>query len=109
MGNPNLEVAMTLSRKTITLEVDNDGQEALVRSYHAMLLEMSDLARTAPAGRVIDQLEDAVLEKGRETLRATLEHSVQERIDAAEKKVRRSGSARAVRNAKTAAPPRDDS
>jgi hypothetical protein len=92
-----------MSRKTIMLEVDNDGQEALLRSYHAFVLEMSDLAQAAPAGRVLDDLEEMALEKGRQTLRATLEQTVQERIDAAEKKGRRCGSAHAVRNAKTAA------
>jgi hypothetical protein len=92
-----------MSRKTITLEVDNDGQEALLRSYHAFVLEMSDLAQAAPAGRVLDQLEDMALAKGRETLRATLEVAVQERIHTAEKKGRRYGSARVVRSAKTAA------
>src|SRR3954454_19732301 len=75
-----------MSRKTITLEIDSDGQEALLRSYHAFVMEMSNLALTAPDGRVLDQLEDVAVEKGRETLRATLEQAVQERIDAAEKK-----------------------
>ena len=98
-----------MSRKTITLEIDNDGQEALLRSYHALVMEMSDLALSAPAGRVLDQLEDVAVEKGRDTLRATLEQAVQTRIDAAEKKGRRYGSARVVRSAKTAAPHRTPS
>ena len=98
-----------MSRKTITLEIDHDGQEALLRSYHALLLEMSDLALSAPAGKVLDQLEDVAVEKGRETLRATLEQAVQTRIDAAEKKGRRCGSAPVVRSARTAAPQREPS
>ena len=100
---------MCLSRKTITLEVESDGQEVLVRSYHAMVLEMSDLARTAPEGRVIDQLEDAVIEKGRDILRGTLERAVQERIDDAEKKGLRSGTAHVDRNARPAARRRGNS
>jgi hypothetical protein len=93
-----------MSRKTITLEVDNDGQEALVRSYHALVLEMGDLAQSAPSGQVLDQLEELAVAKGRETLRATLVQAVQARVDAAEKKGRRCDSARVVRSARTAAP-----
>lgn len=94
-----------MSGKTITLEVDNEGQEALLRNFHAFLLEMSALAQTAPAGQVLDQLEDFAVDKGRETLCATLQQAVQQRIDAAEKKGRRCASVRAVRGAKTGAPP----
>jgi phage terminase Nu1 subunit (DNA packaging protein) len=75
-----------MSRKTITLEVDNQAQEELIRRYHALVQEMSDLARSAPDGRVLDMLEEVAVEKGRDTLRATLEQAVQQRIDASEKK-----------------------
>ncbi len=98
-----------MPRKTITLEVDNDGQETLVRSYHALVLEMGDLAQSAPPGKVLDQLEELALEKGRETLRATPAQAVQARVDAAEKKGRRRGNARVVRSARTAAPRREPS
>jgi hypothetical protein len=100
---------MSTSRKTITLEIENDGQESLVRRYHAMLLEMSDLAQTTPNGRIIDQLEDLAVEKGRDTLRATLEHAVQQHIDASEKKGRPSASVRAAKGGKTGASPNVDS
>lgn len=86
------------SRKTITLEVESDAQEALVRSYHALLLEMSELSLKAPSGRVIDELEDVAVEKGRDVLRATLEQAVQERIDEAEKKGLRCGTVHVVRS-----------
>jgi hypothetical protein len=98
-----------MSRKTITLEIDNDGQETLLRSYHAFVMEMNNLALTAPDGRVLDQLEDVAVEKGRETLRATLEQAVQERIDAAEKKGRRCGSVRVDKSARTVAAPGEPS
>lgn len=75
-----------MSRKTIPLEVDCPTQEELIRSYHALAMELNDLARTAPDGVVIDQLEDLVIERGRETLRASLQQAVQKRIDDAEKK-----------------------
>jgi hypothetical protein len=92
-----------MTRKTITLEVDNDAQEALIRRYHALVQEMSDLALSAPSGRVIDLLEEAAWEKGRAALRATLQQAVQQRIDAAEKKGRRCGSVPVGRSAKTVA------
>jgi phage terminase Nu1 subunit (DNA packaging protein) len=98
-----------MSWKTITLQVDNEGQEALVRSYHALVVEMGDLAQSAPSGQVLDQLEELAVEKGRETLRATLAQAVQARVDAAEKKGRSCGSAHAVSSARTAAPRREPS
>lgn len=91
------------SRKTITLEIESDAQEALVRSYHALLLEMSELSLKAPAGRVIDELENVAVEKGRDVLRATLEQAVQERIDDAEKKGLPCGTVHAARSARIAA------
>jgi len=98
-----------MSRKTITLEVDNEAQELLVRRYHALLQEMSELARTAPDGTVIDVLEDVAVEKGRDTMRATLQQAVQQRIDAAEKKGRRFGTVRADKSVKTEAATPGDS
>jgi hypothetical protein len=94
-----------MSRKTITLEVDSPSQEQLVRQYHALLQEMNELADSAPDGRVLDLLEGAVLERGRDALRSTLEQAVQRRIDAAEKKGRRCGGVGADNSARTAAPP----
>jgi len=87
---------------TITLEVDSASQEQLVRRYHALVTELADLADTAPDGEVIDVLEGAVLERGRDTLRATLQEAVQRRIDTAEKKGRCCAPARAVGRGKTA-------
>lgn len=92
-----------MSRKTITLEVDCPAQEELIRNYHALVMELNDLALNAPDGAVIDQLEELAIERGRETLRASLQQAVQKRIDDAEKKGRRSGSAPAARSAKTEA------
>ncbi|HEY7327972.1 MAG TPA: hypothetical protein VH592_10045 [Gemmataceae bacterium] len=74
-----------MSRKTITLEVDGSAQEELIRNYHALVMELNDLALAAPDGVVIDQLEDLAIQRGRETLRARLQQAVQKRIDDAEK------------------------
>src|SRR5689334_25396565 len=92
-----------MSRTTMTLEVDSPAQEQLVRQYHALLQELDSLADTAPAGQVLDVLEGAVLDRGREALRATLELAVRRRVAAAEKKGRRCGGAAAARGGRTAA------
>lgn len=92
-----------MSRTTITLEVDTEAQAELLRRYHALVQEMSELAQAAPDATVIDLLEDVVVDKGRDTLRATLQQVVQQRIDATEKKGRRSVNAPVAKNAKTAA------
>src|ERR1700681_4208990 len=98
-----------MSRKTIVLEVDDDAQEELIRRYHALVQEMSDLALSAPEGAVIDMLEEVAVEKGRDTMRTTLERSLQQRIDAAEKKGRRSDSVHAAKSAKIEERVRDNS
>ena len=77
-----------MSRKTITLEID-PGHEDLLRRYAVFLEEMTDLAATAPDGSVLEVCEDAVIERGREHHRRLLEHAVQARLGAAEKKGRR--------------------
>ena len=92
-----------MARKTILLEVDCPAQEQLIRNYHALIMELNDLALTAPDATVIDQLEEHAIQRGRETLRASLEQAVQQRIDDAEKKGRRSASVPAATSGKTAA------
>jgi hypothetical protein len=95
-----------MSRLSITLEVDSPEQERLLRQYHAFLQEMEALALAAPEGQVLDACETAVLQKGQEVNRQVLEQAVQKRIDAAEKKGRRSAPAAAAGPARTAARPR---
>ena len=75
--------------KTITLEVETEGQEELIRSYHAYVIEMDQLALTVPMGDVIDHCEEVAVRKGADINRQTLQRAVQRRIDAAEKKGRR--------------------
>jgi hypothetical protein len=48
----------------------------LIWNYHALVMELNDLARTAPDATVIDQLEDLAIQRGRETLRASLQQAV---------------------------------
>jgi len=77
-----------MSRTTVTLEIDTES-EGLLRQYAGFLEEMKDLAATAPDGSVLEACEDAVIERGREQQRRVLQHAVQARLDAAEKKGRR--------------------
>jgi hypothetical protein len=92
-----------MAPKSIILEVDDPAQEQLIRNYHALVMALNDLALTAPDAAVLDQLEEHAIQRGRETLRASLEQAVQRRIDDAEKKGRRSASAPADKSGKTVA------
>jgi hypothetical protein len=75
--------------RRVVLDVQTPEQEELLRKYHAFVMELDQLALTAPAGQVLDQCELAALTKGRDVTRQTLEQAVQRRIEAAEKKGRR--------------------
>jgi hypothetical protein len=77
-----------MSRKTITIEIDDDC-EPLLRDYATFLEEMKHLAKTAPDGTILTACEQAVVDRGREQQRLVLAQAVQARIDDAEKKGRR--------------------
>jgi len=85
---------------TITLEVPVE-HEALMR--HTLALRgTSPTGVDAPDGTVFDACESAVIRKGREVQTQMLEAAVARRIEAAEKKGRRSVSARAAVPRRTA-------
>jgi hypothetical protein len=92
----------------ITIECDARFENGMRRAL-AMLEEMEQLALTAPEGQVFDQCEQAVLDKGRNFQAATLAEAVARRVEAAEKKGRRSASVTAVARKKTADPSRESS
>ena len=75
---------ITMSRKTITLEVDSEYED-LLRRYAEFLAEMKDLGATAPEGSVLEVCEGAVVERGREHQCRLLERAVASRVEAAEK------------------------
>lgn len=77
-----------MSRKTISLEIDA-AHEDLLRRYADFLEEITDLAGSATDGSVLEACEDAVIEGSREHQRRLLEHAVQARLEAVEKKGRR--------------------
>jgi hypothetical protein len=87
----------------ITLEFDAKYEATILRAL-AMAEEMENLALTAPDGAVFDACEQAVIEKGRKLQSHVLGEAVDRRIDAAEKRGRRSALARAVAKKKIADP-----
>jgi len=87
----------------VTIEVDAK-HEAIVRRALALAEEMEQLALSAPDGTVFDACEEAILEKGRKFQGQALSEAVARRIEAAEKKGRRSASVPVDAKRKIAAP-----
>lgn len=85
---------------TVTIEIPAD-REVLVRQVLALQEEMEQLALTSPDGTVLDACETAIVEKGRNLSTKILSEAVARRVEAAEKKGRRSESVRAVVPKKT--------
>jgi hypothetical protein len=91
VSNPNRDVSMS---KTVTIEIPAES-ETLVRQLLALHEELQTLAFSAADGTVLDACETAVLPKGRELTKNLLADAVTRRIQAAEKKGRRSAPATA--------------
>lgn len=87
--------------RTVTIEVDA-RHEAFLRRALAFAQEMEQLALTAPDGAVFGACEEAVIEKGRKLQSQVLADAVARRIEAAEKKGRRSAPVTAAVRRKTA-------
>jgi len=87
----------------VTIEVDA-RHEALLRRALALAEEMEQLALTAPDGEVFAACEDAVVHKGRDLQSRLLGDAVALRIEAAEKRGRRSACVRAGGRRGTAGP-----
>lgn len=85
---------------TVTIEIPA-GSEALVRKLLALHAEMNALALSAPDGIVLDACEEAVIPPGRELVTQILSDAVARRIESAEKRGARSGSARVAARKKT--------
>lgn len=93
---------------TFTAEV-TQSQAALRRRVLALSEELDDLALNAPDGTVFDACENAVITGGRDVQRQLLQNAVARRVEAAEKKGRRSGRVPAVGPRRIAAPSPDNS
>jgi hypothetical protein len=87
--------------KTLSITVTSATEEMLVEQALAMARDLQHLAGTAPAGQILDRCEEAAVEKGRDFARQALEHTVRQRLEAAQKKGRRSGGVRVDRFANT--------
>jgi hypothetical protein len=95
-----------MSTAKVTLEFDAK-YESLVRRALAFAEEMDRLALTAPDGVVFDVCEQAVIDQGRKLQAQVLSDAVTRRIEAAEKKGRRSAAVSADAAKKIAAPKAD--
>jgi hypothetical protein len=93
---------------TVTMEVPIE-HEPLLRRTLALAEELHQLALSAPEGTVFDACEAAVVSGGRDVQQRLLTEAVARRIEAAEKKGRRSDSVAAVGSKKIAGPRRDNS
>jgi hypothetical protein len=91
-----------MNRK-VTIEVEPQ-HEAVVRRALALAEELEQLALTAPDGQVFGACEEAVIERGRLFQSQVLGAAVARRIEAAEKKGRRFGSAPVGERKKTVDP-----
>lgn len=89
---------------TITIEIPAQA-ESFVRQALALHEELQNLALAAPDGNVLDACEAAIVEKGRDLNARILAEAVTRRIEAAEKKGRRSAPAPAAEPRRTAAAP----
>jgi hypothetical protein len=103
----SLEQGCSMSTK-VMIECDARFENSVRRAL-AMFEEMEQLALTAPDGQVFDMCEEAVIEKGRKLQADTLGEAVARRVEAAEKKGRRSGFVRAAAGKRTEDPNRGNS
>lgn len=97
-----------MTRTTFTADV-TESQAALLRRVLTLSQELDDLALTAPDGTVFDACENAVITGGRDVQRQLLQNAVARRVEAAEKKGRRSAHVPAVGPRRIAARKRGNS
>ena len=88
-------------KRTVTIEIPAES-EALVRQLLGLHEELQNLALSAADGTVLDVCEQAVLHQGRDLNSKLLSEAVARRVEAVEKKGRRSAPASAVGPKRTA-------
>lgn len=71
---------------TVSFDYRTEAERLAIERAVAFVAEMHSLAQTAPDGQVLPACEGHALDAGRDLLRATLRHAVQQRIDHAEQK-----------------------
>lgn len=72
--------------ETISLTVRTPAERLAVEKALAMAQELQDVTATAALGHVLERCEEAAVAKGQELTRAVVETTVQQFIDAEEKK-----------------------
>lgn len=80
--------------KPRTFQADTPLQALLVEQALLMARQIEQVARGAPDGRVLAELEAAAIPAGRELTRKAVEAAAQAQAPAAEKRGRRPGRAR---------------
>lgn len=73
------------------IRVNNPTEALLVEQALAMVREMDDTANAASDGRVLREVEQLAITRGREFMRKSLEAVVNDQAEAVEKKARRAG------------------
>jgi hypothetical protein len=97
-----------MTRTTFTADV-SESQAALLRRVLALSEELDDLALNAPHGTVFDACENAVITGSRDVHKQLLQNALARRVEAAEKKGRRSERVSAVGPRRIADPRRGSS
>lgn len=69
---------------TLTIEYQTDAERLMIEQAVAYFTDLHALARTAPPGTVLDTCEAFALVGGRQLLRDSLAHVVQDRLDHAD-------------------------
>lgn len=80
---------------TGTFDYRDDAERVVIERAIAFVVQMRDLALTAPDGQVLDRCEGYALDAGRDLLRGTVQQAVQTHTDQLEGKKGRGGCARA--------------
>ncbi len=78
---------------TLTIEYRDDHERLALEQAIAYVAHLRQLAQHAPAGTVLDACEQLALRDGRALLRSTLAAALHGRIDTAEQKGGRRGTA----------------
>jgi hypothetical protein len=76
-----------------TLDAMTPLQRLIVERALVLAQGLEATAGSAPTGQIIDRCESFLLDNGRESLRCTLEETLQAQVDDLEKKPRPAGSA----------------
>jgi hypothetical protein len=72
----------------VTFKITSPLQRLLLEKSMLMAQELEAVGAAAPWGHILDHLEEAAVQKGRDLTAAALQEAAQQQIDAQEKKLR---------------------